>query len=602
MPKIHILTDHLANQIAAGEVVERPASIVKELIENSIDAGAEKIVVDIEQGGSRLIKITDNGGGIEKFDLRLALQRHATSKVSVLSDLENIHTMGFRGEALASMVSISKLTLTSRTANDELAWQVRSGDEDVGAAKHPVGTTVEVRDLFYNTPARRKFLRTAKTEWQYIDDTVKRIALGSPDVAFSLQHDGRLIRSVNGADSDNAADRRVAELLSPAFLENCIRIERESVFDSKPLRLWGWLGKPTFSRAQTDMQYFYVNRRFIKDRVVAHAAKQAFHDVLYHGRHAAFVLFLDMDPSAVDVNVHPAKSEVRFWNSRTIHDVVFHTLQKSLAQVRPSAQDATTGGPLPQVGVAGPVGGPDYRYGPPAGHAMDHQPSMRLHDSPASVHHPWAIYKGETTNSQATDLPVDPDFPLGVALAQLHGIYVLAQNNQGLVLIDMHAAHERITYERLKKAWYLKDLPSQQLLLPLTVNLRAAEVDALRDNEPSLNRLGFDVNVLGENIIALRAIPEILKHADTKQLISDVAAELVTFEKSLALEEEINKVLSSMACHGSVRANRRLELAEMNALLRQIEDTERSGQCNHGRPTWVQVSIEELDRLFLRGR
>ncbi|HKK13814.1 MAG TPA: DNA mismatch repair endonuclease MutL [Gammaproteobacteria bacterium] len=600
--RIRPLPPQLINQIAAGEVVERPASVVKELLENSLDAGARRIEVEVEQGGKRLIRVRDDGEGIARDELALALARHATSKVACLEDLEQVASLGFRGEALPSVASVSRLTLASRAAGAEAGWQVESDGRDVDVepapAPHPVGTTVEVRELFYNTPARRKFLRTDATELKHVEDVVKRIGLGRLDVELVLHHNRRPLCRLPAAASEAGRARRVAEVFGGGFLEQSVSLDHSG----GGLRLWGWIGLPTFSRSQADLQYFFVNGRMVRDRLVSHAVRQAYADVLFHGRQAVFALYLEIDPALVDVNVHPAKHEVRFRDGRLVHDFLFRTLHEALGQVRPA--------PSPGAAAAGLSGTPaDPGDGEGAGRAprpqLRSQPAMplavseqvaaygALHAPPGADHAPAA----SRMDAAGDEIP-----PLGFALGQLHGIYVLAQNAHGLVVVDMHAAHERITYEGLKRAHGADGIRSQPLLVPVTVTVSRREADTAEDHRAVFEELGLEVDRLGPESLVVRQVPALLRDADAASLVRDVLSDLATYGASSRLREAFNDVLSTMACHGSVRANRRLDLAEMNALLRDMERTERSGQCNHGRPTWVQLRVEDLDRLFLRGQ
>ncbi len=605
MSRILLLSPRLANQIAAGEVVERPASVVKEVLENSLDAGATRVDIDVEAGGSKLIRIRDNGSGMAADDLPLALARHATSKITSLEDLERVGSLGFRGEALASIGSVSRLTLTSNADDGSegscAVCEGREMDVQLRPAPHPRGTTVEVRDLFFNTPARHKFLRTEKTEFNHLEEVVKRLALSRFDVAFSLRHNGRVLHNLKPGHSQAERQRRVATICGPAFMDQALYIET----DLPQFKLWGWVGLPTFSRSQADLQYFFVNGRIIRDRLVAHAVKQAYRDVLYHGRHPAFVLYLELDPAQVDVNVHPTKHEVRFREGRAVHNFIFSSLHRALADVRPGdpppdttigleegmAVDTVTGEISHQGGLAWgaqppPGGFGAYRApaGPAPGQAMEQVRDYgRLHALPE-------------TNSEE-EVP-----PLGYALAQLKGIYILAENAHGLVLVDMHAAHERITYERLKAARANEGIRSQPLLVPRAVAVSQREVQVAGEHAGLFQRLGMVVEVAGEESLVIRQIPVTLRDSDVEQLLRDVLADLIEFGSSDRIEGHLDDILSTMACHGSVRANRRLTIPEMNALLRDMEETERSGQCNHGRPTWTRLSIEELDKLFLRGR
>lgn len=614
MTRIALLSQRLANQISAGEVVERPASVVKELLENSLDAGANRVEIEVEQGGTKLIRIRDNGAGIEKDDLGLALSRHATSKISNLDDLENIASLGFRGEALASICSVSRLELTSRSHNafDASAWHVEAAGQEMSAAvspaSHPQGSTVEVRDLFFNTPARKKFMRTEKTEFDRLDEVVKRLALSRFDVAFILRHNQRAIHHFDIAISEQEKQRRVALVCGPAFVENSIQIDIEAA----GLRLWGWVSLPTFSRSQADLQYFYVNGRIIRDKLVSHAVKQAYKDVLFHGRHPAFVLYLELQPALVDVNVHPTKHEVRFRDSRLVHDFLFRSLHKALASVRPqdslvahghhtaytpSSIDPDTGELLQAHGAsAGEFAG--------QGRISFNAPSYGARSS-ASSHERQGLTPtqvAEQINTYA-DLSKDGDVPpLGFAIAQLHGIYILAQNKIGLVIVDMHAAHERITYERMKESAANDGIKAQPLLVPLSIAVSRAEADCAEQQAQALLALGLGVERVANESIVVRQVPVILAAADIEQLVRDVLADVREHGSSERISNYQDQLMSTMACHGSVRANRQLSITEMNALLRDMERTERSGQCNHGRPTWVLQSIEQLDRLFLRGQ
>lgn len=609
MPRINLLSQRLANQIAAGEVVERPASVVKELAENSLDAGATRLEIDVQLGGGKLMRVKDNGQGIHKDDLAMALSRHATSKIRDLEDLEAIASLGFRGEALASISSVSRLTLTSKatSADDESGWQVEAEGQNMDArlqpAVHPQGTTVEVRDLFFNTPARKKFLKTEKTEFSRIDEIVKRIALSRFDVHFNLSHNQRTIHNLLPAKSPQEQQRRVGLVCGPNFVENSVFIDSERA----GLRLWGWVSLPTFSRSQADLQYFYVNGRIIRDKLVTHAVKQAYRDVLFHGRHPAYVLYLECDPATVDVNVHPTKHEVRFRESRLVHDFLFSTLHRSLAEVRPGdrfenavnqqvspfAQHTNYG----QQGLA-PV---------PVQSGPEHQNSLGLSDARSSGYHYNPAPRGasvqdqlavlEKLNADNQDVP-----PLGYAVAQIHGIYILAQNKDGLIIVDMHAAHERITYERMKTACQNEALVMQPLLVPLSIAVSSSEADCVESHQQELVGLGIGIEKLSEESIVVRQIPSILRDSNVEQMVRDVISDMLEYGSSDRIQAHQDELLSTMACHGSVRANRQLTIPEMNGLLRDMEATERSGQCNHGRPTWVYQSLDALDKLFLRGQ
>ncbi|MEM7708656.1 MAG: DNA mismatch repair endonuclease MutL [Pseudomonadota bacterium] len=592
---IRQLPSQLINQIAAGEVIERPASVVKELAENSLDAGGDRIDIAIERGGSRRIKLTDNGGGIAREELELALTRHATSKIQSLDDLEQVASLGFRGEAMPSIASVSRMSLVSRAADQPSAWALRiDGGEVVASepAAHPIGTTVEVNDLFYNTPARRKFLKTENTEFRHIDDLVRRLALVRPHVDFRLSHNGKAVRHYPPADNEARSLRRLAAALGQGFVEQSVAVEQEGA----GLRLSGRVGLPTFSRSQGDAQHFFVNGRMVKDRLVAHAVRQAYADVLYHGRHPVFVLELTLDPQRVDVNVHPAKHEVRFRDSGLVHSFIFQSLHGVLGSLRPGQDD----------------GPPAPAYAGGSTSTMSLAPPSQLR-APLSVREPaadWSgLYRSGAAGSAKVAMELAPAAadpaeapPLGYALAQLHGVYILAQNSAGLVLVDMHAAHERITYERLKTSADDNAVRSQPLLVPLTLRVSEPEAELAATRPEVFSELGFEVDRTGPEEIKIRQVPSILIKADPEALIRDVLSDLAGVGHSNRLREARNEVLSTMACHGSVRANRRLEISEMNALLRDMERTERSGQCNHGRPTWTQLDMKSLDRLFLRGR
>lgn len=604
---IRPLPDVLVNQIAAGEVVERPASVVKELVENALDAGAGKVDVDLEEGGLRLIRIRDDGGGIPADELPLAIARHATSKIASLEDLEAVGTMGFRGEALPSIASVSRFSISSRTDGQAHGARIEvEGGRVLGVAPHPSarGTVVEVRDLFYNVPARRKFLRAEKTEFGHIEDWLRQLALSRPGIELRLTHNGRQSRVYRAQDGES--DRRLAEALGPAFHAQSLQVDHAAA----GLRLRGWLGLPTASRSTTDQQFFYVNGRAVRDRVVAHAVRQAYADVLFHGRHPAYVLFLELDPRRVDVNVHPAKHEVRFRDGRLVHEFVFRTLHEALSATRADATVARTSSPLPslpgatlmqgapmpsqdhlRLGVAETVSAYAALYGRTGAQA----PAM---DSP--------LRTGLSSDSPSTANDGTPSTaevpPLGFALAQLHGIYILSQNAQGLVLVDMHAAHERITYERLKAAHAGQHLRAQPLLVPESVAVSEREADAAEQHAVLLFDLGFEVQRTGPQRLSLRSVPALLADLDPKPLLLDALAELREHGATRRLDEAVHELMAGWACRSSVRANRRLGLAEMNALLRDMEATERSGQCNHGRPTSVVLGMAELDRLFLRGR
>jgi len=597
--RIRLLSPQLINQIAAGEVVERPSSVVKELVENCFDAGASRIVIEIEQGGARLIRIRDDGCGIAKEDLPLALSRHATSKIATLDDLERVTSMGFRGEALPSISSVSRLTLISRTAEAPCAWKVTAdGSErhsDPEPDPHPSGTTVDVRDLFYNTPARRKFLRSEKTEFAHIETLIQRMALSRADIGFKLLHNQKEILNLKPALTEPEQERRVTGICGSSFLENCVKID----FEASGLRLLGWVGLPTFSRSQQDMQFFYVNGRLIKDKLVSHAVKQAYQDVLYHGRHPVFVLYLELDPVLVDVNAHPAKLEVRFREGRLVHDFLFTALHRSLAELRP--------------GQSGPVSESAGRLAAAAPKALfEERTPVHWPRSPQQETLPLTVqeeirayarlYPEPKTPTPSAEKP-DPGFPpLGHAVAHLHNIYILSETQNGLILVDAHAAHERIGYERLKRQMQAGGVASQPLLLPIKVKVSPAEADLAEQELAYFHSLGMEINRTGPETLLVRSVPPLLAGADVETLLRDVLADMSEQGMSRRIEEQTHRVLATMACHAAVRAHRRLSLDEMNALLRDMERTERSGQCNHGRPTWIELSTQDLDKFFMRGQ
>lgn len=607
MPVIRVLPPELINQIAAGEVIERPSSVVKELVENSLDAGATRVEVDIEQGGARLIRVRDDGGGIAPDELPLAVASHATSKIGSFDDLEHVASMGFRGEALASVSSVARFALTSRARGSEAAFRIEVDGGKLQAARpaqHPPGTSVEVRDLFYNVPARRKFMRAERTEFAHIDDLLKSLALARSGVEFRLSHNGKPVRVWKAARDEQAALARVADVLGEEFPERSLRIDHAAA----GLRLSGWVGLPTASRGQPDSQFFYVNGRLVRDRVVAHAVRQAYADVLFHGRHPAFVLYLELDPVGVDVNVHPAKHEVRFREQRLVHDFLFRSLHEALAQTRAGQAMQPAGVADTASTSATAVAPSSYGGGWSGGAATQNRLSLGVREQPLADYAallgappPRADSSGWAAPSMAPDSPEQAP-PLGFAIAQLKSIYVLAENEHGLVLVDMHAAHERITYEKLKAARAANHLRSQVLLVPLSLAVSAKEAAAAEEHAEALAAWGLELSRGGPSAVVVRRIPALLEGADVSQLTRDVLAELAQHGSSRRLQELENELLSTMACHGSVRAGRRLSLPEMNALLREMEATERSGQCNHGRPTWTQLSLAELDRLFLRGR
>ena len=603
MNRINSLSKRLANQIAAGEVVERPASVIKELLENSLDAGATRLQIDVEQGGVKLMRVKDNGCGIHKDDLALALSRHATSKIIELTDLENITSLGFRGEALASISSVSRFRIISNSSEESgsSGWKVEVEGQEVEVsvppAAHPQGTSAEVRDLFFNVPARKKFLKTEKTEFTRIDEVIKRIALSRFDVQFNLKHNQRTIHQLLPAISEQERQRRVSLVCGPVFVDNSVYIDVER----SGLRLWGWVSLPTFSRSQSDLQYFCVNGRTIRDKLVTHAVKQAYRDVLFHGRHPAYMLYLELAPSSVDVNVHPTKHEVRFRDSRLVHDFLFSALHKALAEVTPSVQIASQ-----HAGMAGT----ESKFAHDDPKVYGKQVSLRLVEPTTASYGAYAttnvrdhdqiqeqIASLAKLNAGNEEVP-----PLGYAIAHLHGIYILAQNKEGLIIIDMHAAHERIIYERMKVACKSEKLKMQPLLVPLSIAVSQSEADCAVAQKKELLGLGIELDKLTDEAIVVRQVPSILKDSDVEQMVRDVLSDVLEYGSSDRIQAHQEELLSTMACHGSVRANRHLTIPEMNSLLRDMEATERSGQCNHGRPTWVCQSLSELDKLFLRGQ
>jgi DNA mismatch repair protein MutL len=588
--RIGALPTVLVNQIAAGEVVERPASVIKELAENSLDAGARRIEILVEQGGVKRMQVRDDGSGIHPDDLSLALSRHATSKLQSLEELERIASMGFRGEALPSIASVSRLTLTSTALGATQGFAI-TPEGELKPAAHPQGTTVDVRDLFYNTPARRKFLKTEKTEFGHIEQLVRRIALARYDVAFTLAHNQRPVLQLNTADNETGRLQRIARVLGESFVDNSLAFEQQAA----GLRLHGWVGLPSFSRSQADMQHFFVNGRMVRDKLVTHAVRQAYQDVLYHGRQPAYLIYLELDPVMVDVNVHPTKHEVRFREGRLVHDFIFRTLHQVLSETRPResvdatqpiAQTAQAGQPSSQPEVMQSALGLGVRERPSA-----FQSAFRMQQPAPAEPRPPLEESGQG------EMP-----PLGYALGQLHGIYILAQNAAGLVVVDMHAAHERITYERMKEALQQERLRSQPLLVPVSAEVSPREAELAVEQRDWFARLGMEIDRLGESTLVVRSMPVYLQGADAERLLRDLLSDFAMYGNSNRISEEVNAILSTMACHGAVRANRKLTLEEMNGLLRDMERTERSDQCNHGRPTWMAWSLGEMDKWFRRGQ
>jgi len=585
---IRVLPSNLIDQIAAGEVIERPASALKELIENSLDAGAQRIEVDLLAGGTRLIRVRDDGAGIAADELPLAVTRHATSKITSLEDLERIATLGFRGEALPSMTSVSRLTLSSRAtgADRGFALAAEGGElEPVKAAPHPQGTTVELRDLFFNVPARRRFLRTERTEFQHADAVVRKLALTRFDVEWCFRHNQREVFTLARASNQAQREARLSKVCGPEFLAHARYFDREI----EGARIGGWLADPGFSRSQADMQYTFVNGRFVRDKVLRHAVRLGYEDVLFGGRQPAYVLYLEMDPRRIDANAHPAKLEIRFRDSRLVHDFVFRTVESALAT---SVEAGANAGQRPPAAVRG--------ISPERG---ARQAALQLagRPRPARVREAAPLY--ERLHGHPPSVPATGKAPrLGYALAQLSGIYILAENDEGLIIVDMHAAHERVMYERLKDSLAATKLNAQPLLVPISLQLAAGEADRLEQWADELVKLGFEINRRGPNEVQVSAAPILLQRVDIEALLRDVLSDLAADQSAHRVEATVNELLATMACHGALRAHRRLTIDEMNALLREMESTERSDQCNHGRPTWTKVTVAELDRLFLRGR
>ncbi len=600
---IQALPDNLISQIAAGEVVERPSAVVKELLENALDAGATQVTVRLEQGGVKRIAIVDNGRGIAPEQLPLAVARHATSKIASLTDLENVATLGFRGEALASIASVSQFVLSSRTADAKHASQIEQGV--VTPTSGAPGTTVDVQELYYNTPARRKFLKTEQTEFGHCADVVKRIALARPDVTFTLTHNGKTVDHWSATN----LEKRSAQIMGDEFAVARLAVDQVA----GPLRLHGYAGLPTASKARADAQFFYVNGRFVRDKLLTHAVRAAYQDVLHGDRYPSYVLALDLDPSLVDVNVHPSKIEVRFRDSRAIHQFVFHAVQGALAQTSATAF-GTTPAPIGagtlhfserQVASANSWRPDNYMQSPLFQRATEIGVAQSTPAYGAMFRQNESAGNRFQTDSfrELSATPTDQDeYPLGFAIAQLHGIYVLAQNTHGLVLVDMHAAHERILYEQIKNALDENAMTVQHLLIPVTFFADPQVVSVVEEQQEVLQSLGFEMAVMSPTTLAVRAIPSLLKNADAESLARDVLRDIAEFGASRVLVERRNELLGTLACHSAVRANRLLTTVEMNALLRQMEQTERADQCNHGRPTWVQLGLNELDKLFLRGQ
>jgi DNA mismatch repair protein MutL len=598
---IRVLSANLIDQIAAGEVIERPASVVKELIENAFDAGARRIEIEIERAGLALIRVRDDGCGLDAADLALAIERHATSKIATLDDLEGIASFGFRGEALPSIGSVARLRMLSRSRDSEHGNELKVDGgirSALAPAAHPVGTSVEVRDLFYNVPARRRFVRSESTEFGHILRQVERLALSEPAVAFRLRHNGREILDLPAADERIAFEQRIDRIIGAEFRSHALAIDDTA----GPLKLSGWLGLPTAARAQADRQYWFVNARAVRDRVLANAVRLGYRDVLYHGRHPAYLLYLTLDPRQVDVNAHPTKLELRFRDSRAVHDGVFRSIERALAHTRPAQA---------------PLGAPQDPAQLPASATLPFA-SARIDSgrfdadhSPAACGHAWPGASSEQLYSRgsfgiaqalaaAEPQPAQP--PLGIAIAQLHGLYILAQSSDGLILVDTHAAHERVIYEQLKSQ-YQGGAPASQLLLePLSVAAGEHVIDALLAEGAEFDRVGFEIERHGPERLAVRRVPALLARTDIAGLIAQLGRELTGEAGSHHLDGAANRILGSMACRAAIRGQRALSLGEMDALLRQMEQTERASQCNHGRPTWMRLSLRDIDQLFLRGR
>jgi DNA mismatch repair protein MutL len=594
---IRVLPDVLISQIAAGEVVERPAAALKEILENSLDAGATDIEIELEQGGIKRIRVSDNGTGIQRDELLLALTRHATSKIASLADLEQVASLGFRGEALASIAAVSRLQLTSRSADADHAWRMQAAGGHLEApapAARATGTTLDIRDLFFNTPARRKFLKTEATEYAHCAETVRRMALANPGTAFTLIHNGRVQLRLNAAP----AATRVRQVLGEAFEHNAIAVDAAA----GALRVSGWVIRPGAATASRDSQHVFVNGRYVRDKLIVHALKEAYRDVLHHQLNPAYCLFISLPPEGVDVNVHPAKIEIRFRDSRGLHQFLLHAVERLLAAPAASEIAAAAGSSSATATAFGQT------------HVPSRQSSMPLQVTEAMAFYAPLAAQGPGIGRQGAGIGVAPAAqpfpasgqgdspPLGYALAQLHGVYVLAENAQGLVLVDMHAAHERVVYEKLKTALDARAVPAQTLLIPVALTADARDLAEISPHLDLLRDIGFDLSITSPTSVAVRSVPWLLKDADPVELTRAVLHEVAEFGVARLLAERRNELLATLACHGAVRANRRLTLPEMNALLREMEATERAGQCNHGRPTWFQIGLKELDAMFMRGR
>ena len=597
--RVKALDDHLINKIAAGEVIERPASIVKELVENALDAGATKIIVDIEKGGIKRITVSDNGSGIVNDDLQLALSRHATSKLIEEDDLYEIGTLGFRGEALPSIIAVSRFSITTKTVDDNHAWQLQvEGNSSISPAQPAAaqaGTTVEIKDLFFNTPARRKFIRAETTEFNHIEKVVRQLALSAMAVEFELVHNGRKTYHLPSAEEPQSLKRRLKRLIGEEFTDNMIELDAKA----GDLSLSGWVSRPTYTRSQRDRQYLFLNSRFIKDKTLSHAITRAYKDVVYHDRHPALILYLNMNPKMVDVNVHPAKAEVRFSDGRAVHDFVYRSINQAIAADGPKrqiSQQQSNSFSVESTSSAKFSRSPGSTAASPSA-----QMQMLVKESLQTYK---TLHGTEDKQPVGDDLPeIDYDSaPLGYALGQLHGIYIIAQNQQGMVIVDAHAAHERITYEKLKTQYDSETVAVQQLAIPIEIKLSEQEIHRIMQLEKVFAELGFEISRLSETALVVRSVPSLLVKVDAQLLIKDILADLDELGHSDKTQVLANSILSTTACHGSVRANRRLSLDEMNALLRQVEKTERSSQCNHGRPTWFNFELSQVDKWFKRGQ
>jgi DNA mismatch repair protein MutL len=606
---IRELPDELISQIAAGEVIERPASVVRELVDNALDAGASQVTLRLLAGGVRLITVEDNGGGIPSAELPTALKRHATSKIRSLHDLESVETMGFRGEALAAVASIAQVSIASRSAvaAEAHGWLIDARSGEIGPHPREVGTTVEVRELFYATPARRKFLKTDATELAHCVEAVRRHALARPDVGFAIWHEGKLVAQWRAVDALGMAAfrQRLADVMGEDFVTDSVTVQWPEVGSEHPsgVQVMGLAGIPDAARSRGDWQYAYVNGRYVRDKVIGHAARSAYEDVLHGHRQPVYALYIGIDPARVDVNVHPTKIEVRFRDSREVHQAVRHAVDQALAQPRTAAAGEAAPMASSTPSWSPPEARPAWNPAPSQSQSrLDWQAPRPSAGSLSDVYATWPTAPAASTAQQPTPVPSEGDWPLGRALAQLHGVYILAENAHGLLIVDMHAAHERIVYERLKQQMDQADLGSQPLLIPATFPATAEEVATAEAASEVLAQLGLSISPLSAQTLAVRAVPSSLAQGDPVALARSVLAELSQHEASTVVQRARNELLATMACHGAVRANRRLTMEEMNALLRQMETTDRADQCNHGRPTWRQLSMKELDALFLRGR